>query len=639
MSKTLAEKVIAQHLTEGKMEPGEQIGLKIDHTLTQDSTGTLAYLEFEAMGVPHVKTKLSLSFVDHNMLQNDFRNADDHRYLQDVAAKYGVVFSRPGNGICHQIHLERFARPGYTLLGSDSHTPTAGGVGMIAIGAGGLDVAAAMAGEPFYLAMPNIVGVKLTGTLRPFVSAKDVILDVLKKLTVKGGVNKILEYFGDGVKTLSVPERGTIANMGTETGATTSIFPSDEVTRAFLRSQGREVQWVELKADDGAKYSEVLDVNLGDVEPLIALPHSPDNVKTVSEVEGTPVDQVCIGSCTNSSLCDLKTVAALLKGKKISDSVSLTISPGSRQVLENLAASGELVDLISAGARILENACGPCIGIGQAPQTDAVSIRTFNRNFKGRSGTQSAQVYLASPETAVAAAIYGEITDPRKLGKYPAITLPENIAIDDGLFIFPSKPFTGNVRRGPNIKPLPDFPPISDRLTGEVLLKLGDNVSTDDILPGGSEVMSLRSNIPEISKHTFRYVDSTFADRALKKGGGFIVSGENYGQGSSREHAALAPKYLGVKAVIAKSFARIHLANLVNFGIVPLTFVDKRNYSGIAQGDTLELDVKGLKRNLCVKNVTKGSEFQVKLDLSEHEKGWLKAGGKLAAIKAKHAMK
>jgi aconitate hydratase len=635
MSKSVAEKVIAQHIAEGRMVPGEQIGLKIDHTLTQDSTGTLAYLEFEAMGISHVKTKLSLSFVDHNMLQNDFRNADDHRYLQDVAAKYGVVFSRPGNGICHQIHLERFARPGYTLLGSDSHTPTAGGVGMIAIGAGGLDVAAAMAGEPFYLQMPSVMGVKLSGALSPFVSAKDVILEVLKKLTVKGGINKILEYFGSGVKTLSVPERGTIANMGTETGATTSVFPSDEVTKAFLRSQGREDQWIELKADDDAEYSEVVDVNLREVEPLIALPHSPDNVKTVHEVEGTPVDQVCIGSCTNSSLRDLKTVAALLKGKKISDRVSLTISPGSRQVLENLAASDELVDIIHAGARILENACGPCIGIGQAPQTDAVSIRTFNRNFKGRSGTQSAQVYLASPETAVASAIYGEITDPRKLGKYPAITLPEKVITDDSMFIFPEKPFTGEVRRGPNIKPLPSFPPIPDRLTGEVLLKLGDNVSTDDILPGGSEVMSLRSNIPEISKHVFRYVDSSFADRALKKGGGFIVGGENYGQGSSREHAALAPKYLGVKAVIAKSYARIHLANLVNFGIVPLTFVDKQDYAGVAQGDALELDVKGLRRNLCVKNVTKGSEIRVELDLGDREKGMLKAGGKLAAIKAK----
>jgi len=640
MSKSLAEKVIAEHLVEGRMEPGEQISLRVDHTLTQDSTGTLAYLEFEAMGVPRVKTKLSLSFVDHNILQNDFRNADDHRYLQQVAAKYGVVFSRPGNGICHQLYLERFARPAYTLLGSDSHTPTAGGIGMIAIGAGGLDVAAAMTGEPFYLEMPRIMGVTLNGALSPFVSAKDVILEILRKVTVKGGVNKILEYFGSGVKTLSVPERGTIANMGTETGATTSIFPSDEVTRAFLRSQGREDQWIELKADDGAKYSEALEVNLGNVEPLIALPHSPDNVKAVSEVEGTPVDQVCIGSCTNSSLRDLKMVAALLKGKKISDRVSLTISPGSRQVLENLAASGELVGIIRAGARIIENACGPCIGIGQAPPTDGVSLRTFNRNFKGRSGTQSAKVYLVSPEMAVASAIYGEITDPRKLGKYPKITLREKIIIDDNMFIFPTKkPYTGEIVRGPNIKPLPNFPPILDRLTGEVLLKLGDNVSTDDILPAGSEIMALRSNIPEISKHAFRYVDPTFADRALKKGGGFIVGGENYGQGSSREHAALAPKYLGVKAVIAKSFARIHLANLVNFGIVPLTFVDKQDYSNVAQGDMLELDVKGLKRNLCVKNVMKGAEIKVELDLSDRERDMVKAGGKLAAIKGKQAKK
>jgi aconitate hydratase len=639
MSKTLAEKVLTQHLAEGKMEPGEQIGLKIDHTLTQDSTGTLTYLEFEAMSVPRVKTKLSLSFVDHNMLQNDFRNADDHRYLQDVAAKYGVVFSRPGNGICHQIHLERFARPGYTLLGSDSHTPTAGGMGMIAIGAGGLDVAAAMAGEPFYLEMPSIMGVKLTGVLSPFASAKDVILAVLRKLSVKGGVNKILEYFGSGVTTLSVPERATIANMGTETGATTSIFPSDEVTQGFLRSQGRKDQWIPLKADNDAKYPEVLDVHLGEIEPLIALPHSPDNVKAVSEVEGTPVDQVCIGSCTNSSLRDLKMVAALLKGKKVNDRVSLTISSGSRQVLENLAASGELLEIIRAGARILENACGPCIGIGQAPQTDAVSIRTFNRNFKGRSGTQNAQVYLASPETAVAAALYGEITDPRKLGEYPEVTLPEKVLIDDSMFIFPTKPFTAEVRRGPNIKPLPNFQPISDRLKGEVLLKTGDNVSTDDILPGGSEVMSLRSNIPEISKHVFRYVDSGFADRALAKGGGFIVGGENYGQGSSREHAALAPKYLGVKAVIAMSFARIHLSNLVNFGIIPLTFVDKQDYAVFAQGNMLELDVKGLKRCLHVKNVTKGAEFQVELGLSDREKVMLKAGGKLAAVKAKQTRK
>jgi aconitate hydratase len=615
------------------MEPGEQIGLRIDHTLTQDSTGTLAYLEFEAMGVPRVKTKLSLSFVDHNMLQNDFRNADDHRYLQGVAAKYGIVFSRPGNGICHQLYLERFARPAYTLLGSDSHTPTAGGMGMIAMGAGGLDVALAMAGEPFYLEMPSIMGVKLTGALSPFVSAKDVVLEVLRRLTVKGGVNKILEYFGTGVITLSVPERGTIANMGTETGATTSMFPSDEVTRAFLKGQGREDQWMELRADDGVRYSEVLEVNLKEIEPLIALPHSPDNVKTVSEVEGIPVNQVCIGSCTNSSLRDLKMAAALLKDKKINNNVSLTISPGSRQVLENLTASGELVHLIRAGARILENACGPCIGIGQAPPTDGVSLRTFNRNFRGRSGTQNAKVYLVSPETAVASALHGEITDPRKLGKYPETSLPEKFIINDNMFIFPSeKAHATEIVRGPNIKPLPSFQPIPDRLRGEVLLKLGDNVSTDDILSGGSEISSLRSNIPEISKHAFHYVDPSFVDRTLKKGGGFIVGGENYGQGSSREHAALAPKYLGVKSIIAKSFARIHLANLINFGIIPLTFADKQDYTGIGQGDMLELDTKSLKKALRVKNITRNVEIQVELDLSDRAKDMLKSGGKIATV-------
>jgi aconitate hydratase len=633
MGKSLSEKVIAEHLVEGRMEPGEQIGLRIDHTLTQDATGTLAYLEFEAMGVPRVKTKLSLSFVDHNMLQNDFRNADDHRYLQGVAAKYGIVFSRPGSGICHQLYLERFARPAYTLLGSDSHTSTAGGMGMIAVGAGGLDVAVAMAGEPFYLEMPSIMGVKLAGALSSFVSAKDVILEVLRRLSVRGGVNKILEYFGVGVRTLSVPERGTIANMGTETGATTSVFPSDEVTRVFLKGQGREDQWMALKADGGVRYGEVFEVNLDEVEPLIALPHSPDNVKAVSEIEGTPVDQVCIGSCTNSSLRDLKMVAALLKDKKISNDVSLTISPGSRQVLENLTASGELVHLMRAGARILENACGPCIGVGQAPPTDGVSLRTFNRNFLGRSGTQSAKVYLVSPETAVASALYGEITDPRKLGKYPEISLPEKFVINDNMFIFPAeKAHVTEIVRGPNIKPLPSFQPIADRLRGEVLLKLGDNVSTDDILPGGSEILSLRSNIPEISKHAFRYVDSSFADRALRKGGGFIVGGENYGQGSSREHAALAPKYLGVKAIIAKSFARIHFANMVNFGIIPLTFADKKDYTGIVQGDMLELDVKGLKKALRVKDVTRNVEMQVELDLSGRDKDVLKAGGKLAAV-------
>jgi aconitate hydratase len=635
VKKTIAEKVIAKHLSQGKMEPGEEIALKIDHTLTQDSTGTLAYLEFEAMGIPKVKTELSLSFVDHNMLQNDFRNADDHRYLQGVAAKYGIVFSRPGNGICHQLYLERFAKPNATLLGSDSHTPTAGGMGMIAIGAGGLDVAAAMAGEPFYLEMPSITGIKLTGKLSPFVSAKDLILQILKQLTVKGGVNKILEYYGPGAKTLSVPERGTITNMGTETGATTSIFPSDETTRAFLRGQGRENQWTELKADDGAKYAETLDIDLAKVEPLIALPHSPDNVKAVSELEGTPVDQVCIGSCTNSSLRDLKIVSALLKGKKISENTSLTVSAGSRQAMQNLAATGELEPLIESGARILENACGPCIGIGQAPTSEGVSLRTFNRNFKGRSGTQDAKVYLVSPETAVAAAITGKITDPRKLGKYPEIAMPERFVLSDAMFIYPSLKATGKVVMGPNIKPLPTFQPLPNKLTGEVLLKVGDNISTDDILPGGSEIMSLRSNIPEISKYTFIHIDKTFANRALERGGGFIVGGENYGQGSSREHAALAPKYLGVKAVITKSFARIHMANLVNFGILPLAFTDKHDYLGIAQADVLDMEFTELKEQLCVKNLTKGTTIEVTLCLSDLEKSMVKAGGKLAAIKAK----
>ncbi|MCW4044761.1 MAG: aconitate hydratase [Candidatus Bathyarchaeota archaeon] len=633
MAQSLTEKILAAHLAEGRLVSGEEIGLQIDHTLTQDSTGTLAYLEFEAMRIPKVKTKLSLSFVDHNMLQNDFRNADDHRYLQSVAAKYGIVFSRPGNGICHQLYLERFARPAYTLLGSDSHTPTAGGMGMIAIGAGGLDVAVAMAGEPFFLEMPSVLGVKLTGVLQPFVSAKDVILEVLRRLSVKGGVNKILEYFGSGVKGLSVPERGTIANMGTETGATTSIFPSDEMTRVFLRAQGREGQWVALEADGGACYSEVLDLDLDGIEPLVALPHSPDNVKAVSEIEGTPVDQVCIGSCTNSSLRDLKVVAALLKGKKIADNVSLTVSPGSRQVLENLAASGELVHLIKSGARILENACGPCIGVGQAPPTGGVSLRTFNRNFRGRSGTQDAEVFLVSPETAVASALSGEITDPRRLGRFPQVKLPDRFIVDDSMFIFPSgNPYKGEVVRGPNIKPLPPFTPLPRKLCGEVLLKLGDNVTTDDILPGGSEVLSLRSNIPEISKHVFRFVDSGFAERALAKRGGFIVAGENYGQGSSREHAALAPRFLGVRAVLAKSFARIHLANLVNFGILPLTFADEAGYDGVAQGEVLELDVSALEKVLPVKNIARGLELCVELDVAARDRAVLKAGGKLVAV-------
>ncbi len=639
MPKTLAEKILAKHLVTGEMVTGEEIAIKIDHTLTQDSTGTMAYLEFEAMGVPKVKTFLSVSFVDHNMLQNDFRNADDHRYLQGVAAKYGVIFSRPGNGICHQLFLERFARPGYTLLGSDSHTPTAGGAGMIAIGAGGLDVAAAMAGEPFYLEMPKIVGIKLTGKLQPFVSAKDVILQVLKILTVKGGVNKILEYYGPGVETLSVPERGTITNMGAETGATTSIFPSDEITRAFLAAQGREEMWVELKADEGATYDENIEIDLSTLEPLIALPHSPDAVKKVSEVEGTPVDQVCIGSCTNSSLRDLKIVSALLRGKKVHENTSLTVSAGSRQVMENLAAAGELEPFIHSGARILENACGPCIGIGQAPPTEAVSLRTFNRNFKGRSGTQDAKIFLVSPETAVAAALTGKITDPRKLGEFPEIKMPEKFLLSDAMFLQPSGCASTQVVMGPNIKPLPDFPPLPAKLCGEVLLKTGDNITTDDIIPGGSEIMSLRSNIPQISTYTFCHLDKACAGRALRKCGGFIVGGENYGQGSSREHAALAPKFLGVKAIIAKSFARIHMANLVNFGILPLTFVDKKDYDSIEMGDELEVSVEDLPEQLVVVNKTKGTKINVNLTLSAVEKEQVLAGGKLALIKAKQHKK
>jgi len=636
LDKNLTEKIISSHLIEGQMVPGDQIGLSIDHTLTQDSTGTLAYLEFEAMGVPQVQTKLSLSFVDHNMLQNDYRNADDHKYLKEIAEKYGIIFSKPGNGICHQLYLERFSKPGYTLLGSDSHTPTGGGVGMIAIGAGGLDVAAAMAGEAFFLEMPSVMGIKLEGSLSPFVSAKDVILSLLKKLTVKGGVNKILEYFGPGVKTLSVPERGTITNMGTETGATTSIFPSDEITKSFLRSQGRENQWLELKPDKNASYSDLIELNLSDLEPQLALPHSPDKVETVKNIEGLPVDQVCIGSCTNSSLRDLKMVASLLRNRTVNNNVSLTISPGSRQVLENLVSSGEILDIIKAGARVIENGCGPCIGIGQAPPTNAVTLRTFNRNFKGRSGTQNAKIYLVSPETAVASAIYGEVTDPRKLGNYPEIIMPEKMLIDDSQFIFPSAKFhSRKIMRGPNIKPLPDFPPLPAVLNGEVLLKTRDNISTDDILPGGSEVMSLRSNIPEISKHVFRYVDSLFSKRALEKAGGFIIGGENYGQGSSREHAALAPKFLGVKAIIAKSFARIHQANLVNFGILPLTFIGKQDYKRINQGDILSIDVKDLENIVFLTNVTTKDTIRVVLNLSNREKGMLKAGGKLAAIRAK----
>ena len=637
MALTITEKIISKHLIEGDMKRGKEIAIKTDQTLTQDATGTMAYLQFEAMGVPRVKTELSVSYVDHNILQTDFRNADDHKYLQSIAAKYGIYFSKAGNGICHQVHLERFAAPEKTLLGSDSHTPTAGGIGMLAIGAGGLDVACAMAGEPFYLKMPKITNIYLEGELPPFVSAKDVILEILGRIGVKGAVNKVLEYTGPGVKTLGIPERATIANMGTETGATTSVFPSDEITKKFMEAQGRSKDWVELKADENAEYDEKIEINLSELEPLIALPHSPANVKPVREVEGVPVDQVCIGSCTNSSLRDMKIVANLLKKRKVHPAVSLTISPGSRQVVLHLIESKELSYIIEAGARVLENACGPCIGMGQAPPTDGVSIRTFNRNFLGRAGTNTAKVYLASPETAVACAVYGEITDPRKLGRYPKIELPDRFIIDDSMITPPPENGTKvEITRGPNIKPLPEFKPLPEKLEGEVLIKLGNDITTDHIMPAGAKVLPLRSNIPEISKHVFEVIDPEFYDRAMKKGGGFIIGGENYGQGSSREHAALAPKYLGVKAVIAKSFARIHLANLINFGILPLLFENKDDYDKIEQGDKLEIDLSRLERErIIVKNASKHIEIPLVHNLSERDIVILKAGGKLMYIKNK----
>ena len=639
MGKTLTEKIIEQHLVEGTLERGSDIAIRIDQTLTQDATGTMAYLQFEAIGIPRVKTELSVSYVDHNTLQTDFKNPDDHRYLQSIAAKYGLYFSRPGNGICHQVHLERFAKPGKTLLGSDSHTPTGGGVGMIAIGAGGLDVAAAMAGVPFRLKMPKIVNVYLTGKLSDFVSAKDVILEVLKRIGVKGSVNKVLEYTGPGIKTLSVPERGTITNMGTETGATTSIFPSDEITKEFLEAQGRGDQWIPLEPDEDAVYDEKIEINLSEIEPLVAEPHSPGNVKTVREIEGLQVDQVCIGSCTNSSLRDLKVVANILKGKTVAENTVLTISPGSRQVVDHLIRSGEFAYFVEAGARILENACGPCIGMGLAPKTNAISLRTFNRNFLGRSGTKSAKVYLVSPETAAVSAIEGKLTDPRKFGEFPKIEMPKTFINVDNMIIPPLPPEKAKnieIIRGPNIKPLPEFNPLPDKLEGEVLLKVEDDITTDHIMPAGAKILPLRSNIPEISKFVYNVIDPNFPERALEKNGGFIVGGENYGQGSSREHAAIAPKYLGIKAVIVKSFARIHLANLINFGIVPLTFENKEDYNKIEQGDHFEIDLTTLDTGkVILKNLTKNIEIPLTHSLSETEIEVLKAGGKLPYIRQK----
>ncbi|MFX0086619.1 MAG: aconitate hydratase [Candidatus Hodarchaeota archaeon] len=635
---SIAKKILQDHLVEGKFEAGEEIGIRIDHTLTQDATGTMAYLQFEAMGLDKVKTELSVSIVDHNTLQTDFKNPDDHRYLQSVAAKYGIQFSRPGNGICHQVFLERFARPSKTLIGSDSHTPTAGGIGSIAIGAGGLDVAVAMGGGPFYLKTPKIVGVKLTGSLPDYVTAKDVILEVLRRMSVKGGVGKILEYFGPGVKTLSVPERATITNMGAETGATTSIFPSDEVTREFLRWQKREEQWTEIPEGTDSDFDEVIEINLSELEPLVAKPHSPGNVVPLSELYDMKVDQVAIGSCTNSSLKDMLTVSTLLKGRKIHPNTVLGISPGSRQVLMEMAKKGHLADAISAGARILETACGPCIGMGFAPKTDAVTVRTFNRNFFGRSGTKSAQAYLVSPEVAVATAIFGEFTDPKKLGPYPKIEIPMDIEIDDSMILKPSdKPEEVEIIRGPNIAPLPSFQPLPDDLRFKVLLKTEDDITTDHIMPAGAKILPLRSNLPEISKYVFEQVDPTFPQRALEskgEGGGIIIGGQNYGQGSSREHAALAPMYLGIKVVLTKSFARIHRDNLVNFGLLPLTFVNNEDYDKLNDGDVLEIKEvrKALKEKKPIKihNITQNTEIETSYDLSERERDIILAGGTLS---------
>ncbi len=638
MGKSVAQKVIEKHLVEGEPKPGEPIAIKIDQTLTQDATGTMAYLQFEALGIPRVRTDLSVSYVDHNTLQTGFMNADDHRFLQTVAARYGLYFSRPGNGICHQVNLERFGVPGRTLLGSDSHTPTGGGIGMIAIGAGGLDVAAAMAGYPFYLAMPKIVLINLKGKLPPWVAAKDVILEVLRVLTVKGGVGKIMEYGGEGVGSLTVPERATITNMGAELGATTSIFPSDEITKAFLEAQGRGDAWTEILPDPDAAYDETIDIDLGSLEPNVAQPFNPDRVVKVREIEGMKVDQVAIGSCTNSSLKEMLTAAEMLAGKTIAPDLSLMVSPGSKQVFEMMARAGALEKIIAAGGRILESACGPCIGMGAAPPSGGVSVRTHNRNFEGRSGTADAKVYLTSVETAVATALEGVLTDPRKLGSPPRIDLPARFDVNDNMIIPP--PEDGSkveVIRGPNIKPLPVNDPLPDRLEGEVLLKVGDNITTDHIMPAGAKILPLRSNIPAISEYVYEIVDPTFPARAKEAGGGFIVGGENYGQGSSREHAALAPMYLGIKWVLVKSFARIHKANLINFGIIPITFDDPADYDKIESGDEIVIENvrERLEKNepLTLVNKTKGVEIKGTYELSDRQREIILEGGLLNYVK------
>ena len=641
MGLTLAQKIIKAHLLSGDMTVGTDVGLRIDQTLTQDATGTMAYLEFEAMGVPRVKTEKSVAYIDHNTLQTGFENADDHRFIQSVAKKHGIYFSRPGNGICHQVHLERFGKPGKTLIGSDSHTPTGGGIGMLAMGAGGLDVAVAMGGGAYYITMPKMVRINLTGKLRPWVSAKDIILEVLKIMSVKGGVGKIIEYGGDGVKTLSVPERATITNMGAELGATTSIFPSDEITKAFLKAQGREDDWSEQKPDDDAVYDEVIDIDLSALVPMAACPHSPDNIKNISELAGKKVDQICIGSCTNSSYRDLMIVASILKGKTIAENVSLAIAPGSKQVYNMLALNGALGDLIAAGARILECACGPCIGMGQSPNSKGISLRTFNRNFEGRSGTADGQIYLVSPETAAASALAGVFCDPTTLGEQPEIVMPEEFLINDNMVAAPAAVEdmdSVEVLRGPNIKPFPATEPLADSIEAECALKVGDNITTDHIMPAGAKILPLRSNIPAISNHCFTVCDKDFPSRAKSLGKSIVVGGSNYGQGSSREHAALAPLYLGVKAVLVKSFARIHRSNLINAGILPLTFANEDDYDEISQGDVLSMpDVKQAVKagdDIVITNKTTGREIIAKCELTDRTRDIILAGGLLNYTKA-----
>ncbi|MDD6827343.1 MAG: aconitate hydratase [Oscillospiraceae bacterium] len=637
MGLTLTEKILKNHIVDGQMIKGTEIGIRIDQTLTQDATGTMAYLEFEAMGVPRVKTERSVAYIDHNTLQSGFENADDHRFIGSVAKKHGIYFSRPGNGICHQVHLERFGVPGKTLIGSDSHTPTGGGIGMIAIGAGGLDVAVAMGGGAYYITCPKVVKVELTGKLSPWVAAKDVILEVLRIMSVKGGVGKVIEYCGEGVKTLSVPERATITNMGAELGATTSIFPSDEITKQFLKAQGREEVWTPLAADEDAVYDEEIKINLSELVPLAACPHMPDNVKSVKEIGNIKIDQVCIGSCTNSSLLDMMKVAHILKGKTVHPDVSLSIAPGSKQVLNMLAQNGLLSVMIDAGARILESACGPCIGMGQSPNSKGISLRTFNRNFEGRSGTKDGQIYLVSPEMAAISAVTGVLTDPRDIGEMPDFKLPEEFIINDNMIVLPADEKdmdSVEILRGPNIKPYPETAPLVKDIRCKVSLKVEDNITTDHIMPAGAKILPLRSNIPAISQHCFTVCDEKFPERAKSLGQSIIVGGANYGQGSSREHAALAPLYLGIKAVLVKSFARIHRANLINAGILPLTFVNEADYDKISEGDEIEImnvraDIEADKTELTVTNKTTGAQIPVLCELTGRTKDIILAGGLL----------